>query len=85
MVGSIVVVGVLTRRALLHTVCDLKAAQMNVQHNLIRKLMTYKFELGHDIEEASKNIRCAEGESAVDNSTATRPQKKFLLLPGKVI
>ena len=31
-IGSIVVVGVLTRCALLHSVCDFK---MNVQHSLI--------------------------------------------------
>ncbi len=34
-VGSIVVVGVLTRCALLHSMCDLKAAQMNVHCGLI--------------------------------------------------
>ena len=42
--GSIAVVCALTRYALLHSVRDLKAAQMNVQPNLIRELMLYEFE-----------------------------------------
>ena len=45
MVGSIMVVGVLTHYALLHSVGDLKAVQMNDQHGLTQKLMLYKFEL----------------------------------------
>ena len=36
--------------------CDLKTAQMNVQHNLIQELMLYKFKLGYNTEEAIKNI-----------------------------
>ena len=39
MVGSIVVTGVLTGCALLHSVCDLKAEHINVQCSLIRKLI----------------------------------------------
>ena len=37
--GSIVVVGALTRCALLYPVSDLKAAQFNVQPSLNRELM----------------------------------------------
>ena len=37
MIGSIVVVGVLTRCALLHPLYDLKAAQMNIQSSLFRE------------------------------------------------
>ena len=53
-VGSIVVVGALTRCALLHSAYDLKAAQMNVQCNLIRELMLYKFEIDHSTAETTK-------------------------------
>ena len=35
MIGSIVVVGVLTGCALLHSEADLKAAQINMHHSLI--------------------------------------------------
>ena len=57
--------------------CDLKAAQMNVQHSLIRKLMLYEFEPGHNATEATKNICFAKGEGAVDHNTVTRWFKKF--------
>ena len=40
MVGGIVVVGVLTC-TLVHSMCDLKAAKMNVQHRLIQEIMLY--------------------------------------------
>ena len=50
---------------------------MNVQRNLIRELILYEFELGHKAAEATKNIRCAKGEDAVDHSTVTRWFKKF--------
>ena len=56
MLGSIVVVGVLTCPALFHSVGDLKAVQMNVQHSLIQEFMLYKFELDHSNTETSKNI-----------------------------
>ena len=35
-VGSIITIGALICDALLYSVCDLKAAQMNLQHCLIR-------------------------------------------------
>ena len=54
--SSIVIVGTLTRRALLCTMCELKAALRNVQCSLIRKLMLYQFEVGHDIAEETENI-----------------------------
>ena len=43
MVGSIVVVGVLTHCALIPFMFDLKAAQMNVQRSLIWKPIFSKF------------------------------------------
>ena len=39
--GSIMVVGVLTCCALLHSLCDLKAAQMNMQCSVIQELMLW--------------------------------------------
>ena len=62
------IVGALTRNALFHSVCDLKAAQINTQTSLIREFVLYEFELGHYAAEATKNI-C---EDTVDHSTVTR-------------
>ena len=42
--ASIVVIGVLTVCVLLHSMCYLKAAQINVQHSLIWEFMLSKFE-----------------------------------------
>ena len=55
-VSSIVVVGALTRCALLHSMYDLKAAQMDLQYSLIHKLILNKFKLSHKAVEATKNI-----------------------------
>ena len=68
MVRSILLVGVLTCCALLHSVCNLKAVQRNVQHSLIKELMLYKFKLGDDAAKTTKNICCVKGEGAVDHS-----------------
>ena len=78
-VGSIVVVGVLTHWALLHCVCDLKVTQMNVQLNLIWKLMIHKFELDHNAAEATKNISDIKSEEAVDHRIVSRWFKKCCL------
>ena len=59
-VGSIVVVSVLTCCILLHSMKDLKAVQINVQCSLIQELILYKFELGNNIMEATENI-CERG------------------------
>ena len=40
---------------------DVKAKQMTVQRILIWGLMLCKFELGHKIMEATKNICCVKG------------------------
>ena len=72
------VVGALTRTALLHSMCDLKSVQMKVQHTLIRELTLYELELAHNAAEATKNICCVKGEGTVDNSTVTKSFKKFL-------
>ena len=45
---STMVVGALTRCALLHFLFDLKASQMNVQYSLIWELMLCEFELSHN-------------------------------------
>ena len=39
--------------------------------------MLYEFELGHNTTEATKNIYCVKGESAVDHNTVNRWFKKF--------
>ena len=69
MVGNIVVVSVLTRRALLPAMCDLKAAQINVRCCLNGYLILYVFKLSHN---ATKD------EDAFDNSLVARWLKKFL-------
>ena len=72
MVGSIVVVGAHICCALLHSVCDLKAAQMNEQRALIREFIFNKFELDHNTAEAIKSICCAKIKGAIDQRTVTR-------------
>ena len=63
MVDSIVVVSALTRE-LLHTMCDLKAAQVNVQRGLIREPWLYGFELSLNNTETTKNfVQKGEGHS----------------------
>ena len=56
MAGSIVVVGVLIRCALFYSVCDLKAAEMNVQRSLIPELIFYALKLGYNAMEETQNI-----------------------------
>ena len=69
-IHSIVIGGSLTRCTLLH--CDLKAAEMNVQHSLIRELIFYKFKLGSNAWQTAKNICCVKGKDTVDHSSVTR-------------
>ena len=64
---------------LVHSVYDLKAAQMNMQHCPIQKFMLNESELNHSTMEASKNILRAKEEGAVDHSAVTRWLKKFCL------
>ena len=71
------VVGVLTCCALLHFDCDLKTTQMNVQCRIIWELMFYKFTLGHNTTEATKNICYVKIEGAINHSTVSRCFKKF--------
>ena len=78
--GSIVLVGALTRCALLHSMCDLKATQMDIQRSLIRKIMLFEFELDQNAAEATKNICCAKGEYAVDHSVVRRCSRNSLEL-----
>ena len=59
--------------------CNLKTTQMNVQCSLIRELMIYEIELGHNVTKATKNICCMKDEGAVDHSTVNRWFKKFCL------
>ena len=79
MVNRIMVVGALTHCTLLHFMCNLKSSQMNVQYSLIQELRLYKFELGHNTTESTKNICCAKDEGAIDHSAVTRWFKKFYL------
>ena len=46
--------------------------------NVLREIMDYVFELGHDAVDATKNICCAKGESGVNHSRVIRSLKKFL-------
>ena len=78
-IGSIVVVDVLTCCALLHFVCDLKAIDMNRGSNLIQELVLYEFEQDHCMTKASKNVCCVKSEGPVDHCTITRLFKEFSL------
>ena len=77
LVDSVLVIGALTRFALLHSWCDLKAVQTNAQRSLIQELMFSEFTLSHNAVEATKSICCAKGEGTVDHSTVKRWLKKF--------
>ena len=59
------------------TQCDLKVAEMNIQHSLILEFMLYKFELGYNAVEVTKNIFYEKSEGSVDGSTVNRWLKKF--------
>ena len=72
-IGSVMVIGVVTCYALLHSICNLKSTQRNIQCSQILELMLYKFELGHNFMEATKNICCIKS----DHSTVKRWIKKF--------
>ena len=47
---------------------DLKVTQINMQHNLIRDLMLYKFKLGSNDVEITKNVCCTKGNGVVNYS-----------------
>ena len=64
MVGSIVVVSALTC-VLFHSMCDLKATQINVQCNLIMGIILYEFELGHNTTDITYNICSVKSDGAV--------------------
>ena len=66
-VNSITVISVLTCYALLHSMWDLKAQQMNIQQSLIWDLILYKFELNHNAIEETKKIYCTKDKHAVDH------------------
>ena len=50
---------------------------MNIQRSLIQKLMLHKFELDHNIAEATKNIYSVKSEGAVDHRTVIKWCDKF--------
>ena len=72
--GSIVVVSVMTRYTLLHSMYDFKAAW---SCGLIREHMLYEFELGYKPTQVTKNFYWAQREGAVDHSILNRLFKKF--------
>ena len=51
---------------LLHTRCNLKATQMNVQYCQNQELMFHKVKLGHNTAKATKNIYCTKGQGTID-------------------
>ena len=75
-VSSIMLVGVLIRCELFHSVCDLKDPQMNMRCSLIKELILCVW-TGPYCHKITKNICCAKGEGAVDHNTVTRWFKKF--------
>ena len=73
--SNIMLVGTLKHTTLLHSVCDLKGTDVNVQCSLVWGFMVYKFKLSHNITEATKDISWAKSEREVDH----RWLKKFCL------
>ena len=55
----------------------LKDAQINLQNSLIREFILYKFEIGHNAVEASKDSCGAKGEGLVDHRTVSRSLNKL--------
>ena len=78
-VGTIMVVGVLTCCTLFHCVCDLKVAQINVQCCLIWEFMLSDFQLGYNAMEAMKIFVVWLGDSADNHKRVIRWLKKFCL------
>ena len=62
-VGSMILDGGLMCSALLHSVCDLKTAQMNVPYSQMQELC--RFKMGHDAAKATKNSWCMKNEGKV--------------------
>ena len=65
-VVSIMVVSALTHCTLLHSMCNLKAKQINMQCHLIQELILYNIELGCNAAEATKNICGVKAEGALE-------------------
>ena len=61
---------------LLYSACDLKAVQMNMQHNILQKFVLYKFKWPLR-RESDPKICCAKGKGTFDLSTITKWLKKF--------
>ena len=79
-VVSIMVVGVLTCCALLHSMSDWENCTAEVPHSLIQELLLYDFQLNHNATEAPKKVCCTKSKGAVDHSMVTRCLKKFILV-----
>ena len=52
---------------------------MNVQYSIILEPMLYKFKLGHNAVEATKNICCLKDDGSLDHCKVSRWLKKFHL------
>ena len=73
---GIMIVGALACSNLLHSMCELKIAQINLQCCLIQELMLNKFDQGNNIMEATKkHLLCKKWRCS--NSTITGWLKKF--------
>ena len=59
-VGSKVFIGVIIDYAFFHSMCDLKATQMNIRCSLIQKFILYAFEGSHNTVETTKTNICAK-------------------------
>ena len=66
-----VIVGALTRRALLYSLSYFKVTQKNMQ------FMLYEFKPGNNATKTSRNICCAESQGAVNHCKVSRQLKKF--------
>ena len=76
-VSIIMTISVLAHYALLHSMCDMKVTQMNLQSSLFQEFMLYEFKLGCNITDTIKNICCAKVKGTVDHISVSRSFKKF--------
>ena len=67
------------RFVLFHSICDLKAVQVNGQRNLIWELMIYELKLSHGVIEAKKKQKnsFAKNDGTVERSKEIGGLKDF--------
>ena len=79
-IGGIVVVSALTRCTLLHAVCDLKIAQMNLKRNLIRNPSFPISNWVITLRKKAKSFCCAKVEGRSRSQYSNQMVQEILLI-----